>query len=257
MGMCDCLVRGTEIYRSYLGKGSMELRPRTGYTSSGTGIHGGVKSLAFNSTFWNQCSSWASNTNHYTVYYYDKESQRIDWFGQVGTLRSCGSGSCSWHWQARAFDLTRVQFHSGGYSDMNWSWRGARSIGHRRRYLGVVANLRRHFGTVLSAWYNSAHHNHIHFDNGTKVGPIKKNWKSDTTLIQASCRYLNNESLAIDGVWGSKTDAAYHRLLQKFCMDGGNYSPRYNTSDALLLLEFIVKCAFANKPAGYYFCMGG
>jgi hypothetical protein len=229
----------------------MGLRHRTGYAANGEGTHGGEPHPeTFATSFWNKCSTWASNMNHYTKTYYASSPQEINWIGEVGVTR-CKPGM---HALGRAFDLTRIQFVGTNASDMNWSWKDAQSIGHRRRYLGIAANCRRYFITVLTAWYpDSDHNNHIHFDdNGNVVPPIRDNQPSDTSLVQAACKYLNNESLTIDSVWGPITDAAYHRLLDDFGMDNGNYSPRYNVSDALLFLEFIVKHGCANKEAGRY-----
>ena len=116
-------------------------------------------------------------------------------------------------------------------------------------FLGGVIKFSGDFGTVLTCWYNSAHRDHIHVDNSTAVRPLRT-VRSDTTLVQASCNLLNGERLAIDGQWGSLTEAAYNRLRARFNMNG--FNPKANTSHALYFLEFVVKHGFANRPAGTF-----
>jgi hypothetical protein len=52
---------------------------------------------------------------------------------------------------------------------------------------------------VLTGWYNDDQKNHIHFENGVAVLPIRRDERTDTTLVQATCKYMNGESIAIDG----------------------------------------------------------
>lgn len=116
----------------------------------------------------------------------------------------------------------------------------------RRQYIGVAAALRRYAGTVLTGWYNAAHQNHIHFDNGVAVGPIRTNAETDTKLVQATCNYLNGESLTIDGAWGPLTEAAYGRLRTRLRM--GCRNPKTNTADALLFLHLIAQAGLRARP---------
>ncbi len=248
------------ISRNYIGSIAFELRHRTGYNSNGTGIHGGQHAEHFNADFWTTCNAWILNLNYWTENYPPVSGipYTVDWVGDVG-VGLCKSG---YHGSARAFDLTRIQFSRpdgvSAYADMNWSWRQGRF--HQRRYLAIAAQCRRYFGTVLTAWYvtgagcvgspESAHNNHIHFDNGRASGPIDSSLHSDTTLIQSSCNILNGESLVVDGCWGPLTNAAYLRLLAAFnlwCRDA-----RSSTSNKNIFLSYVVRTAFANKSAGYY-----
>lgn len=258
MGHCT---QYSAVYYNYIGSTAYDLRHRTGYNGDGTGIHGGQHNEHFNTDFWTTCGYWIGNLNYYTETYPPVSGQpyTVSWVGDVG-VGVCKTG---YHGQARAFDLTRIQFIRpdgiSAYADMNWSWNHSELI-HRRRYLDIAAQCRRYFGTVLTAWYvtgtgcvgsaESAHNNHIHFDNGAASGAINDGLHSDTTLIQAACNLLNGESLAIDGCWGSATEAAYDRLLTDFnleCRDA-----RASAANKNLVLGYVVRTAFANKSAGYY-----
>lgn len=240
MGHCS---NYSAVSRNWIGNSDWYLAHRTGYDSSGRGIHGGRHTEHFNSTFRDQCDNWIKNLNFWTQNY---GGRTVAWVGDVG-VGVCKTGM---HGQARAFDLTQIRFTNGTYSDMNWSWR--QNTLHKRRYLAVAAQCRRYFGTVLTCWYDSAHHNHIHFDNGTAVTYIRTSstYRSDITLVQASCNLLNGESLAIDGSWGSLTESAYQRLLTKFNMRC--YNPKTNVSHAKIFLSYIVRHGFANAAAGTY-----
>jgi hypothetical protein len=246
--MCQYGTPSSPVSRTYL-FGSIHLRHRIGYGPSGQGLHSNPPHAeTFNSSFWSQCRQWAGNVNHFTKRYGVR--REVDWVGEVGTV-ACRAGM---HPLGRAIDLTRIQL-VGNYSvDMNWSWRAQRDISHQRRYLAAVANCRRFFGTVLTCWYNAAHHDHIHVDNGTPVGPLRS-VRSDTTLIQASCNLLDGASLAIDGRWGPLTEAAYVELKNKF--DMATYNPRGNTSHAQYFLELVLMHGYANQAAGAYPSGGG
>lgn len=235
------------ITRNYIGSTAYDLRHRNSYDTCGSGVHGAQHNEEFNSTFHSTCGSWV---NSFASYYSTYGPKTLDWVGDVGVM-VCKTG---YHGEGRAFDLTHLRASDGTVIDMNTSWnlsRSCASVTTRRRYIGTAASLRRYFGTVLTAWYNADHENHIHFDNGVAVAPIRTTAESDTTLVQATCNYLNAESLAIDGAWGPLTDAAYGRLLTKFKM--GCRNPKTSTTDALLFLELIVKHGLNGAAAGKYF----
>lgn len=232
------------IIRNWIGNTGWDTRYRNAYTGGcggGYGSHTGQTNFEFNSTFHTTCGNWISYVNTYSGF-------SVDWVGSVGTT-VCKSG---FHGEGRAFDLSQIRFTSGNFFDMNAEWREACTTTRWiRAYLATAASLRRYCGTVLTAWYNTAHHDHIHFDNGTSVLPIRTSTVTDTTLIQASCKYLNNETgLVIDGDWGPVTESAYGRLLTKLRMQCK--SPKTNTADALLLLHLIARTGFPGFAAGQY-----
>lgn len=232
------------IVRNWIGNTAWDTRYRTGYTGGCGGgycVHQGQTNFEYNSTFHATCGNWINYVNTYSGF-------SVDWVGSVG-VTVCKSG---FHGEGRAFDLSQIRFTSGNYFDMNVEWREAcASLRWIRAYVGTAASLRRFCGTVLTAWYNTAHHDHIHFDNGTSVLPIRSSTVTDTTLVQASCKYLNGETgLVIDGDWGPATDGAYSRLLTRLRMQCKN--PRGNTSDALLFLHLIARAGFTGQAAGAY-----
>lgn len=238
MGHCSGY---SAVARNWVGNDNWWLGHRTGYNPGGTGTHGGRHDEHFNQTFLDSCDNWIRNLNYWTNNY---GGRSVDWVGDVGA-GVCKTGM---HGQARALDLTHIRFTDGGWVDTNYSWNS--TIMHQRRYVATAAQCRRYFGTVLTAWYNDAHKDHIHFDNGTAVTYIRSNQRTDTTLVQASCNILNGESLAIDGQWGPATDGAYLRLCRAFNVHCS--SPRSNKSDAMTFLSYIVRHGFANAAAGTY-----
>lgn len=229
--------------------GAQELNARKAKPAAGKKTQfNGFHSLEFNSPFYTQCNSWASNMDWWFYYRspYSNGTLDTNWYGEVG-VKACHR-STSAHNRARGFDLCSIKFQNGWVMDSNWSHQAGQL--HKRRYLGVAANLRRYFGTVLTAWYNSDHRDHIHFDDMTSVQRIRTWTRSDATLIQAACVHLNGESISIDGDWGTNTWAAYDRLLEAMGMTC--YNPTGNTDDAKRLLYMIIRHGIANKSAGYY-----
>jgi hypothetical protein len=234
------------VIRNYIGNTAWDLHHRTAYDSGcQSGIHGGTHSEEFNSTFHSISGNWITNLNSYAS---SVGGFTVDWVGDVG-VTVCKSG---YHGEGRAFDLTQLRFSDGSFIDMNWAWRtsGCATTVTRRQYLAVVTTLRRYVGTVLTGWYNTDHANHIHFDNGIALPPIRTSVRTDTTLVQAICNYMNGESLAIDGIWGPLTDGAYGRLLSTLRMQCRN--PTGNTGDMALFCELIAKAGITGQPAGTF-----
>ena len=144
--------------------------------------------------------------------------------------------------------MCAVIFTNGSSIDCNFSPTG--SLKDQRLYLALWASLRRFFGTVLTADYNSAHRDHIHFDNRLPVSTISKSKQSDTVLIQRSCRLLLDKNIAVDGDWGGQTSAAYAELLRGLNMQCRD--PLGVHRDMLDLLYFIIRTSVANTTAGRY-----
>lgn len=91
-------------------------------------------------------------------------------------------------------------------------------------YLGVEAILRKHLGMVLNFWYNQAHEDHWHCDNGTPLG-FRSSSRNQILFIQAALTYVHKHILDIDGVLGNKTRDAFaaaigsYRGIQDLWMD--------------------------------------
>lgn len=233
-----CVATNT-ISRNYIGNTGIGLRHRTSWSGQ-EGVHGGPHSEIFKSGFWTDCDNWAGELTYYAELH---AGSKVDWIGEVGI---CDADLISsMHYQARAFDLTRVTLLNGNYTDTNVGWRETSSQAQRRRYLAIAACARRNFGTVLTAWYNSEHHDHIHIDNElASVPTIRNNVVSDTSLVKAACKYLNGADITINGSWNQ---SAYNKLLKAFGMQ--YYDPLNNLSHALIFLALITKAGFKNVNA--------
>jgi hypothetical protein len=234
------------IRRDYLSNTGWELRHRTSFDGCRFGVHGGRHSEEFNSTFHAACGRFAAYVNGHVP-----AGWALDWVGDIG-VTVCKPG---FHGEGRAFDLSVVRFGNGATIDTNTHWNPASpcsggSLLNRRLYVGLAAAARQVAGTVLTAWYNADHRNHIHFDNGVGVVPIRTGTRTDTTLVQAACNYLSGESLAIDGAWGALTEAAYLRLLTKLRMRCRN--PKTTTAHAVRFLDLIATTGLQGRAAGAF-----
>ncbi|MEM1078667.1 MAG: extensin family protein [Pseudomonadota bacterium] len=140
-----------------------------------------------------------------------------------GGVGRSGNGP-SLHHQNRAFDLDGLTFEEG----QNWV---ADTFPSRPLiYIGIEAILRQHFGTVLSYQYNAAHRDHFHFDNGRAVG-FRRDARSHTLFLQNSFKYLFDEMLGIDGVYGPETASVERRVRAELGV--GGLSNRANWLDYL------------------------
>jgi hypothetical protein len=240
-----CFASGT-ISRDWIGVSSIDLRYRTAFNPDLTGVHSGQQAALFNPDFHATTSQWANNLDFFIGLYHAGGGKSLDWVGNVGVCDSNPPGS--FHAQARAFDLTKVRFSDGTFCDMNWSWRAAQPIGHRRRYIAVLASLRRYFATVLGTWFDADHQNHIHFDNElSNVPPIRESSESDTELIQAACNEFNGANLNVNGDWNLATENAFDDLRWAFgaqCLQ-----IRQNSTDAKVFLAQILKAGLMNTTA--------
>jgi hypothetical protein len=224
------------ISRDYIAYWSWELRYRTGYVGPLGDHSSGRRTEHFNAAFWDQCGDIMRILDL-------RVPMTPDWIGTAGA-GFCKSG---YHGQARALDITQVRYTDGTYIDTNYSWRGGTR--DRRWYVGLAAQCRAFVGTVLTAWYNADHQNHIHIDNGSPFVPVQPGWRSDTVLIQAVCNTLVGETLTIDGAWGPRTETAYNRLRTLMGVCG---NPKTNAGDASVFFSLIGETGLNGRYAGIY-----
>lgn len=244
-----CAGKATNLVATdHLGHDSLKLRlrrfgPGVGAVSS----FGGVHWVNVERNFLSGLHAWAMNLNHWMATHTSSSGPKeIAWFGDVGTM-ACHRPTAA-HNRARGLDLCHIRFKDGTWVDMNYSHQA--SMQHKRLYLAVAANLRRFFGTVLTTHYNAAHRDHIHVDDLTAVQHIRTNKRTDTTLVQSAANLLLAEGLVIDGAWGSRTQAAFEKLVTAFGLECTD--PLGSTDHADLFLSYVVRTATANRGAGAF-----
>ena len=169
-----------------------------------TAAHYGITGISFR-PFVNP--AFAQNCESCFVELVDRLGQRAGlWVTSIlsGGVSRAGTGS-SFHHKNRAFDLDALLF------DDQSNWVANTFQTRPQLYLGVEAILRKHFGTVLSYDYNTAHEDHFHFDNGTPVG-FKPAAKSHVIFVQNVIALVYGSRIGRDGVWGPETDSALRAL---------------------------------------------
>jgi hypothetical protein len=246
--MSYCTYSSSDVTHAYIGATSINLRARVDYDSSGQGIFNPPAAQRFNSTFFNQMSAWINEYDSQLANWLESGASHVDWVGHVGIYGHCDTSAATMHHTGRAFDVGRIQLNSGWFVDTNWSWN--QSLLHKRRYLSTALYLRRYFKTVLTTWYNSDHHNHIHVDNGSTLGPISSSSKADTVIIQAACNLMNAEALTVNGTWNTATDQAFSRLRSRMGLNCLNI--RGNLDHTKIFLGVLSNDAANNVRAGTY-----
>lgn len=91
---------------------------------------------------------------------------RIETFGTYSCRTIAGSGRLSEHAHANAVDVAAFLLADGRRISIQDGWDGDKAS---RKFLRTVRDSAcRRFRTVLSPDYNAAHHDHLHFDMGSK-----------------------------------------------------------------------------------------
>jgi hypothetical protein len=137
-------------------------------------------------------------------------------------------GSCtSWHEAGRAIDITALKddvttIHFWGRYDI---WKNlSNAAAHRRRYWAGAASLHHHFRSVLTYFYNSEHHDHIHVDNGengSALTTFASGSKAQVQGVQGICANVWGYPCGTDGVWNTAVSAAASKVLQRAGRPGG------------------------------------
>ncbi|MGB3315687.1 MAG: hypothetical protein WBB85_14860, partial [Albidovulum sp.] len=86
-------------------------------------------------------------------------------------------------------------------------------------YLAIEAVLRQTFGTILTYDYNPSHRDHIHFDNGDKVG-FRPHSKSRVLFLQNAAHHLFDVMVSVDGVYGPETQLAERAVRKELGLGG-------------------------------------
>ncbi len=142
-----------------------------------------------------------------------------------------------YHGLGRAFDLDLVRWQHKrcapirGHHEHRWR-------ATRRRYIAVDALARRRFKYVLDAWYNAAHRDHMHLDDGGGALVFNAGYRSDTVFIQAAANAMLDAGLVVDGVYGPKTRAAFMIMKERLEI------PHRVSVDARLYRAFLWRLAW-------------
>jgi hypothetical protein len=135
---------------------------------------------------------------------------RLIWLGTAGAYVN----KPGYHGLGRAFDLDVVRWSRVACRPIRRHHANrARTI--RRRYIGIDALARRWFKYVLDGWYNAAHRDHIHVDDGGGALVFNPRYRSDVVFIQAAVNDMISGRLVIDGIYGPLTDRAFVRLKNR------------------------------------------
>ncbi|CAN5921421.1 hypothetical protein BH23ACT10_BH23ACT10_30170 [soil metagenome] len=140
------------------------------------------------------------------------------------------------HGMGRAFDLDLVRWQHRTCAPI----RGNHAHRRRaviRRYIGVDALARRRFKYVLDGWYNAAHRDHLHLDDGGGALVFNADYRSDTVFIQAAANVMINARLTVDGVYGPKTGRAFATMKNRVGV------PHRVSSDVRLYRAFLWRLA--------------
>lgn len=248
-----CPPPGTPSW-NYLGQKSFLLPYRTGY-SSAFGASWGVHEAPKSTRTWKMTADFhqkASNAvNYINNIAFTYATKTISWIG------SAGAGGCDnlqHHGNARAFDLTRIQFSNGSAVDTVGSWAVA-DVGNNRAYAALIASFRRFLGpgSVLSAPIVGGHDNHVHLDSTWPWTPLSTASNADRVILRRINRVFGGSTLAVGtGDWTPADKAAtqytlYNRFRFPLCYDiHGNAWHTWGFLDA------VAKHGFGNRAAGYW-----
>lgn len=161
-----------------------------------------------------------------------KSYGKLQYFGTAGAYVN----KPKFHGLGRAFDLDIVRWRHVTCGPI---------LGHhtyryrivQRRYIGVDAIARRWFKYVLDGWYNAAHRDHIHLDDGGGALVFNVNYRSDTVFIQAAANVMLGTNLAVDGIYGPKTRVAFNKMKNRLGI------PHRVSTDAAAYRRFLWRLA--------------
>lgn len=143
-------------------------------------------------------------------------------------IRYEGEERPSWHHAGRAFDVGRIVSEAG--VDLAscrydvWSTADAATRQrHATAYWRLAATVHRDFDYVLTYLYNTAHHNHIHLDNGRSGGgrsTFRRGSRLQVQAVQAMCRHVWNIDVSVTNRWDGATRDAVDQVLDRIGVRG-------------------------------------
>src|SRR5215207_9074264 len=127
------------------------------------------------------------------------------------------------HGLGRAIDIDQVVWSGAACRPINLEYASS-TLSVRRRYLALDAVTRGTFRYVLDGWYDAAHRDHIHADDTALPTVCLTSSRSDTVFVQATCNAFIGSSLAVDGAWGSLTQAAFATASSRLGVTGDTHT---------------------------------
>jgi hypothetical protein len=216
------------------------------YEGSGGCTVSNTNAYAFHNLFHPKLDKWMENVTYFAGIYGDLTPS---WIGHMGTYRAF-SGNPSWHYRARAWDISSITWTNGTTLDMCNGAHESSSLATRRRYLAVEALMRRRFRTVLNGYYNADHENHFHVDNGCQIEPLNISLRSHSLFMQLIANNFMGRSLELSGEWDPDTQDAF--VDAKGVMNLSCLNPRLVMADWTIFLNYIARHGFSNHSLGVY-----
>ncbi len=141
-----------------------------------------------------------------------------------------GEGCRSWHHAGRAFDIAGLETADGEVlASARYDVWGGFAEPERRaaelRYWALAAHVHEHFAYVLTHVYDTAHHNHIHLDNG-RSGAARSSFdrasRTQVQAVRAMCALVWGAELEPAGGYDGATREAVRGALSG--LGGGSLS---------------------------------
>ncbi|MEV8442388.1 hypothetical protein AB0425_33860 [Actinosynnema sp. NPDC051121] len=148
------------------------------------------------------------------------------------------------HGAGTAMDLDHVRWSGGQVCSPLDHDHASGTLATRRRYLAVDAVCRRRFRYALDGWYNADHADHIHSDFGGLPVRCVTGSESDTKFVQSLCNDFMSSGLAVDGIWGPKTDSAFTTAKSRLGTTG---DPHTSSAAWQSFLSAAARKGFANQ----------
>ncbi|WP_428741360.1 hypothetical protein [Tenacibaculum sp.] len=135
------------------------------------------------------------------------------------------------HGHGKAFDIDAIFWNDETLVTANF-------IHQKELYLGIESFLRKHFGIVLNYYYPN-HKDHWHMDISVPVD-YNETSKSETLYLQLVLKYIYNEEILVDGIWGRQTSGIVNEVFEKLGID----TPITTKANYLKFLDITGKIAF-------------
>jgi hypothetical protein len=198
------------------------------------------------SSFRQTCRNWVDYLEAESAEHGNSDYDTVEWIGHIGFWVD-RDNSC--HCAGKAVDISKIQWNGVQCRPCKRDWQGTTE--RKRRYLAVDASLRKYFKWMLDGWYNDAHADHFHASSHYDAQAIvlSKASISDTVFVQAVCNHINGADLAINGIWGPETDAAFASINAAWDYDVTKCDPFLSHTAYSDWLHRVIAAGFANIGA--------